>query len=273
MSSKSQHLHAGHRDRMRERFLQTDGNGMAEHELLELLLFYAIPRCDTNDLAHRLIEEFGSLVGVLEADSSALCAVSGISEKSALYLRLVGKAATLYTAKKLVPDAARDRLDTPEKVAAFLWPKFLGQRVERVILLLLDNSLRLVDCFHVCDGSVSGVAFSMRRITERAYRKNAAAAILAHNHPDGMAIPSGDDMRLTRRVDEALRLLEVPLLEHYIFSDREWTPIMSKIRAQQEKDYAASSLLEIFQTRLDECRALDYSPLWIGQYTKEELEK
>ena len=119
MSSKSQHLHAGHRDRMRERFLQTDGNGMAEHELLELLLFYAIPRCDTNDLAHRLIEEFGSLVGVLEADSSALCAVSGISEKSALYLRLVGKAATLYTAKKLIPDAARDRLDTPEKVAAW----------------------------------------------------------------------------------------------------------------------------------------------------------
>ena len=272
MAEKKPHLHAGHRERMRERFACTGGTGMAEHELLELLLFYAIPRCDTNDLAHRLIEEFGSLASVLEADEAALSAIEGMGGKSALFLSLAGEIARRYAKEKIAPDERVSVYDSNEKIAAYLWPRFLGSRVERVYLLLFDNGMRMLDCFEVCEGGVSGVAVSTRRITERAYRKNAAAAILAHNHPNGLAVPSGNDIALTRQIDEALRLLEVPLLEHFVFSDRAWAPIMSSCRAPMPDEYAASSLPDLYKSRMKECRAMDYNPLWIGQYLKEDSE-
>lgn len=270
---KKPNLHAGHRDRMRERFLSTGGEGMAEHEMLEMLLFYVLPRCDTNDLAHRLIEEFGSLSAVLEADVAALCRVHGISEKTALYLRLLGKTANLYLIGKLSPADNSSLLSTPHQIAEFLWPKFLGSTVESVYLLLFDNSLHLLDCFKVCDGAVSGVAVSIRRITERAYRKNAAAAVLAHNHPHGLSVPSGDDIQLTRRIDEALQLMEVPLLEHYVFGERDYAPIMSRHRAQAPEEYAASSLADVFKLRAPECRSIDYDPAWWREYEKEGYTK
>ena len=263
---KHSNLHAGHRDRMRERFASTQGKGMADHEILEMLLFYALPRRDTNDLAHCLIEEFGSLSAVLEADVASLCRVEGISEKSALYLTLIGQTARLYATEKIAPPQEDERLDSDEKIAAFMWPKFMGAKVEHVYLLLFDNSMRLLDCFEVCEGAVSGVAVSMRRVAERAYRKNAAAAVLAHNHPQGLAVPSGDDIHLTRKIDEAMALLGVPLLEHYIFTERSFAPIMSRCRVKPPEQQAASSLYEVFRQRTAECKAIDYDPDWWKQY-------
>ena len=271
MAEKKQNPHAGHRDRMRERFLTTAGVGMADHEILEMLLFYALPRRDTNGIAHALIEEFGSIDGVLEADVTALCRVDGISEASATYLRLVGNVAQRYLTDKMRPENTSALLDTPEKIAQFLWPKFLSQTGECVYVLLFDNSMHLLDCFLASEGGVSGVLVSIRRITERAYQKNAAAAVLAHNHPRGYAIPSGEDIRLTRRLDEALQLMEIPLLEHFVFGARDYAPIMSKHRAQFPERTAASSLREVFALRLPECRAIDYAPAWWEPYQKEGL--
>ncbi|MBO5354920.1 MAG: RadC family protein [Clostridia bacterium] len=244
-------VHTGHRARMKQRFTENDGKGLADHELLEMLLYYIIPRCDTNDLAHRLIEEFGSLVGVLEADAAMLCRVDGIKENAALYLKLLGETARRYTSGKLFDEKAEaPAFDTPAKIAAFMIPRYMGINVERVYLLLFDNAMHMIDCYHVCDGSISGVALSIRRIVERAYRKGATAAILTHNHPGGMISPSGDDIQLTRRLDEALRLMEIPLLEHYVFAERRYAPIMSAQRAKSEAEYAASSLVDLLHARL-----------------------
>lgn len=247
-------LHEGHRARMRERFLSAGGNGLADHELLEMLLYYAVPRRDTNDMAHRLIEEFGTLSGAIEADVSMLCRLDGVKEGTAVYLKLVGELVRRYTAQKLSASEKEPFFDTPEKIAAFMMPKYVGIKEERVYLLLFDNGMRLLDCFHVCDGSVAGVPLSVRRIAERAYQKRAVAAVLTHNHPGGLAVPSGEDIRLTRHLDEALRLLEVPLLEHYIFSDRTYAPIMSRYRTEGQAEYAASSLFELLHKRLREIR-------------------
>ena len=246
----STHRHDGHRERMRERFLNAGGNAFADHELLETLLFYAIPRRDTNDLAHRLIEDFGSLAGVLEADIDHLCRTDGISKSSAAYLKLLCELSTRYTSSKLKTEDAKTVFDTPGKIAAFMAPRYIGVNVERVYLLLFDNGMHMIDCFHVCDGSISGVSMSVRRIAEQAYKKGAAAAILTHNHPGGLAIPSADDVRVTRRLAETLRLLEVPLLEHYVFADRSYAPILSSASTQSEEAYAASSLFEILRQRL-----------------------
>ena len=250
MGERESALHAGHRARMRERFLRTGGAAMQEHELLELLLFWAVPRRDTNELAHALIEEFGSLAGVLEADADLLCRLAGIGEGTAVYLRLLGETARRYTVEKTRTDEEITVYDTVDKVIRFLFPHFIGLQVERAYLLLFDNGMHLIDCHHVCDGSVTGVTVSIRRMIEQAYRKGAAAAILAHNHPGGLAVPSQDDIKVTRRLDEAFRLMEVPLLEHYVFGERGYAPIMSKCRVGNEQDYAASSLFDLLHDRL-----------------------
>lgn len=244
-------VHTGHRARMKQRFTENGGKGLADHELLEMLLYYIIPRCDTNDLAHRLIEEFGSLADVLETDTALLCQVDGIKESAALYLKLLGETARRYVSGKLLSEEdKRPTFDTPAKIAAFMMSRYMGISVERVYLLLFDNAMHMIDCYHVCDGSISGVALSVRRIVERAYRKGATAAILAHNHPGGMAVPSKDDIQLTHRLNEALSLLEIPLLEHYVFAERKYAPIMSAYRAKSEAEYAASSLTELLRARL-----------------------
>ena len=247
---KQSSLHQGHRARMRER-IANDPESLLPHELLEMLLYYALPRRDTNDLAHTLIEEFGSLAGVLEADTELLKSVSGISDSSALYLRLIGEIARYYTADKLTPDRESPIFDTPDKIATFMLPRYVGLTVERAYLLLFDNGMHLLDCFHVGDGSVSGVMLSTRRIAERAYRKGAAAAILTHNHPGGMAIASKEDIGVTRHIEDALRLLEVPLLEHFVFSDRAYAPIMRHYDCDApHSEKAASSLCDILKERL-----------------------
>lgn len=247
---QKEHLHGGHRERMRERFLQTGGDALADHELLEMLLYYALPRRDTNALAHRLMEEFGSLSGVLEADTDLLCHVDGLGESSAVYLRLIGEASKRYVAEKMTGDDKKPVFDTPGKIAAFMASRYMGIGVERVYLLLFDNGLHMIDCFHVCDGSVSGVSMSVRRIAEQAFKKGAAAAVLTHNHPGGNATPSSDDVRVTRRVQEALGVLEIPLLEHYVFADRSYAPVLSFTNIQQEEAYAASSLFDVLRQRM-----------------------
>ena len=247
--SAENHSHGGHRERMRERFLTAGGDALADHELLETILFYAIPRRDTNELAHRLIEDFGSLSSVLEADVDLLARFDGLGESSATYLKLLHELTRRYTADKMNANDKKMVFDTPGKIAAYMAPRYMGVNIERVYLLLFDNSMHLLDCLHVCDGSVAGVSLSIRRIAERAYQKGAAAVVLTHNHPNGAAIPSTDDIRVTRRVEEALRLLEIPLLEHYVFADRSYSPIMSFSCDQREEAYAASSLFDILRQR------------------------
>lgn len=262
MSDAKAHRHHGHRARMRERLLQSGPESLADHELLEMLLYYSIPRNDTNDTAHCLIESFGSLSGVLEARIDRLVDTDGVGESSALLLKLLGEASRRYAAQKLEVGDPVGVFDSPEKIASFLFPRFLGITVERVYLLMFDNGMRLLDCMHVCDGSVSGVLISTRRMVERAVAKNAAAVILAHNHPGGIAVPSGEDMRLTRQIDHAFRLLEIPLLEHYVFSDHSFAPIMSSIRAECGEPLAATSLPELFAKRRNELHALSDLTDW-----------
>lgn len=230
-------LHSGHRERMRQRFLETNGVGMADHELLEMLLFYAIPRRDTNALSHRLMEEFGSLSAVLEADVDLLCRVEGVSVGVATFLKTVGETSCRYAVDKFDPDGKKTVYDDPEKIAMFLASRYLSVPVERVYLLLFDNGMHLLDCYHVCDGSIVGVGTSVRRMAEHAYKKGAAAVILAHNHPGGVPVPSKDDVRITRRLYQALDILEIPLLEHYIFADKTYAMVLKRcIEAQEDEE-------------------------------------
>ena len=237
--------HQGHRKRMRERLVATSPTGFADHELLEMLLYYTNARRDTNEIAHSLIEAFGSLEGILDADRDRLLTVWGVGEQSTTLLSLVGELSRRYLSQKITDTPGeRESLDTPERMAKFLAPRFVGATKEMALALLLDNSLRPVDCFPVSEGTVSGVSLSARVIAERAYTKHAAAVVLAHNHPGGIAVPSSEDISATARIKEALALLGIPLIEHFVFSDKSYAPILHQFVPKAEEAYAASSLFD-----------------------------
>jgi len=237
--------HSGHRQRMRERLAATSPAGFADHELLEMLLYYTNARRDTNEIAHSLIEAFGSIERILDADRDRLTAVWGVGNQTAVLLALLGELSRRYLAQKIndTPDK-REMLDTPERLAKFLAPRFVGATKEMALALLLDNSMHPIDCFPVGEGTVSGVSLSARTVAERAYTKHAAAVVLAHNHPGGVAVPSADDVTATGRIKEALDLLGVPLIEHFVFSDRAFAPILRQFTTVSTGDYAASSLFD-----------------------------
>lgn len=222
-SPRREQPHAGHRGRLRDRFARSGLDDFAEHEVLELLLTYAIPRVDVNGHAHRLIERFGSLAGVLDALPEEIEQVEGIGPATVLYLTALPSVFRRYALSKC---HTGQPLDTLAKMGEYLHALYTGVTFERVYLLLLDNSLRLIECCHLDDGAVNCSKVTVRRVAELCLRKHAACAVLAHNHPMGLTIPSGSDLDVSRSVDQALEIIGVPLLEHIIVTENGYAPIL-----------------------------------------------
>lgn len=208
-----EHNHQGHRRRLKERFRQTGFEGFEKHEMLELLLFYSIPQKDTNDLAHTLLEGFGSLSGVFDAFYEDLLKVPGISENSATLIKIIPQLANAYLNDRNGPGMI---LDTVEKAGAFLLSKYVGVTNERVYLLCLDNKCKLLKCAQVGEGSLSRVNFHPRQILQQALQCSASTIILGHNHPYGTALPSDTDILMTRQLCEMAQMLEITLRDHII---------------------------------------------------------
>lgn len=216
-------IHAGHRRRLREAFMRELPDGPDALSQLELLLCYAIPRGDVNPLAHALLDRFGSLGGVLEASPDALLSVTGVGESTAILISLVN---TLRRTAAIEETTPCRTFDTLVKLETFLRPLFTGLANERVYLVMLDNGLHLIDCVNIGDGVVNTTPVSIRRIAELCLHRGAACAVLAHNHPHGLAIPSSADLEMTGSLDSALDLLDIQLLEHLIITDHSCCPIL-----------------------------------------------
>jgi len=192
-------------------------------QVLELLLFYAIARQDTNPIAHRLLDHFGSLSQVLEAPVEELCKVEGVGENTAVYLRLVTQVGRWYQKDR----AARVKmLPTLESCAKYLQPYFFGQSVETVYLLCLDAKCKLLCCRKIAQGDVNSTDLSIRKIVETALSANASSVLLAHNHPGGMAIPSYEDIHTTQNVAAALQAVDVNFVDHLVICDDDYVSLM-----------------------------------------------
>lgn len=204
----------GHRDRMRRRFLRHGLDNFDDHNVLELLLFFAIPRRDTNALAHRLIDRFGSLSGVFEADPQALMTVEGVGEKTAALLHLVPEAARRYLMDKTEPGII---LTTSDAVGKYFLPRFMNCRDERVYMACLDAKLKVIHCREIgVAGSTVSARFDVRTVVQTALLQNASAVVLAHNHTSGIALPSVEDEEATRQVRQALAMVGISLIDHII---------------------------------------------------------
>ena len=226
-ANEQKNIHDGHRNRLRERYERSGLEDFADHEIIELLLTYAIPRGDVNPQAHSLIRKFGSVSGVLDADRQELETVDRVGHKASLFLKMLPELFRRYQTDKV---DNRAPFDTVAKLGEYLHGLYVGVTVERVYLILLDNSLRMIDCVNLGDGAVNCSSITVRCIAEKALLNHAAAVVLAHNHPKGMAIPSGSDLEVTQTVESALETVGVPLLEHMIVTENSYATIMRQRR-------------------------------------------
>lgn len=209
-------VHNGHRARKKKQFRAHGLDAFADHEVLELLLFYAIPRVDTNPLAHRLIERFGSLDGVLSAPPEELEKVEGVGESAATLLSLI---LPLVRRSRMTAAKTPVIIGTPQAAGEYFVDLFFGMREERLYEACLDAKGKLLRCAKVADGSVDAVSVNIRVIVENALKCGASAVVLSHNHPSGVALPSADDNATTLAVYYALRTVDIRLLDHIIVAD------------------------------------------------------
>lgn len=208
-------LHDGHRKRKKEQFMQHGLDGFADHEVLELLLFYAVPRRDTNETAHRLLKEFGTLQGVFSAPMEELQKIEGVGESAAAFLSLlpaVGRRAQLDCAKGKV-------LNSVEKVGSFFLQLLGGERREVLYQVCLDAKGKLLCSCRLASGTVSMAPVSVREVVENALRCDASRVILGHNHPSGVALPSEEDRQITLQIQQALATMDIALVDHIVVAD------------------------------------------------------
>lgn len=215
-------VHDGHRERLRARFAEHGLESFNELNALELLLCYAIPRRDTNELAHRLLDAFGSLSGVFQASMQELTSIPGIGENAAMLILMVPQ-----IVKKAHVSKAKEtkiiRISTD--AGNYLLPYFLDEQDEIVMMLCLDNKRAVICCREMGRGVVNCVDANIRRMVETALKVKTTTVIIAHNHPNGVALPSREDDNFTRTLYRSLGLLGITLEDHIIVANDEFVSL------------------------------------------------
>ncbi|MEG2938896.1 MAG: JAB domain-containing protein, partial [Oscillospiraceae bacterium] len=206
-------IHDGHRQRLKTRFVKSGLKDFEPHIALELILTFSIPRRDTNELAHRLIERYGSFDKVLEADYTSLLQVDGIGENTAAQLKVIFESYAYYEAQKYRKGFVAASSSVAMKYAQSL---FVGEQSEVSYLMCFDSKLKLINCPEITRGSISQTAVSVKRIVELATLHRASSVIVTHNHPNGVAMPSEDDIAATSTIMKALNLIDVKLSDHIV---------------------------------------------------------
>lgn len=220
-------MHDGHRDRVKNRFLKEGLDNFEPHNALEMLLFYSVPRKDTNELAHLLINTFGSYTAVIDASFEQLIKVKGVTENTAILIKMILPYSRFYETCKITEDKVF--LNSPESVGEYLYRRYIGYTEEVVTLVCLDHSCRVLACEVIGRGDIASASISMRVIVEIVIKNKATGVILAHNHPGGIALPSQSDVETTRRVFSVLNDVGVYLMDHIILCSDDYVSMASSV--------------------------------------------
>lgn len=212
-------VHSGHRQRLKDQFLTHGMDPIHDVNVLELILFYAIPRQDTNPIAHRLLNTFGSLAAVFDATPEELMERGGLSKNAATLIKLIPAAARR---QQLSRSSCHQLLDSTQKCGDYLVPFFFGATQEEVYLLGLDAKCKVLGCVKLSTGSVNSAGLSIRKVVECALNMKASSVVLAHNHTSGIAVPSQEDIRTTKSISHALDLVGVYLADHVVVADEDY---------------------------------------------------
>ena len=212
-------MHEGHRDRMRTRYLQEGADGMAAHEILEILLYGIIPRGDTNEIAHHLLDEFGSISNLIEADPHEIAKTSGVGIKSAVFLSLLHELVLRYEREKLEQKPAL--ISIPRSVD-YCKALLAFRPRECFYAICLDSRRKIIHTSKISEGTVNDASVSPRLVVERALRYKATGILLCHNHPSGNVRPSYEDIILTNQLKNMLEPLGVQVVDHIIIGENQY---------------------------------------------------
>ncbi len=216
VAEKKKSVHAGHRERVRKEFFARGAEGWPDHRILELILFYAIPKGDVNPLAHELIDRFGSLSGVLDALPGELMKTPGVGEYTAALLKIFPAVLGRYLEERTGPG---QMIHTVTEAGHVLAPYFYGARNEMAYILCLDAKEKLLGVRKISEGNHQNSDVTIRRVAEECLALRASFCYLAHNHVSGIALPSPEDINTTLVVREALAPLGVQMVDHLVFVD------------------------------------------------------
>lgn len=206
-------VHKNHRERVKERFLKEGLSAFADHEVLELLLFYAIPQGDTNPLAHKLLEKFKTPNAVFNASVEELCTVSGVQKHTAALIKLIPEISQFYTALSV---REQKTIHNSQEAGKYVCAK-IGLEKKEVFAVICLDSQRNVLAFEILEeGTVSQATIHPRKVVEFVLRHNASSVILAHNHPSGGEYASENDRILTQQLCSLLEGMDISVTDHII---------------------------------------------------------
>ncbi|MEE1318636.1 MAG: JAB domain-containing protein [Ruminococcus sp.] len=221
MTSSNGKEHTGHRQRLKKKFIENGFDVFEPHEALEMCLFYAIPRRDTNPLAHRLLDRYLTIAGVCDAPIDELMNEFGLSESAAVYLKMLPEISRLYNESKM----SHDYIIEDETLGDMFMAKFIGRTNEAVALMLGDAKGKMLYFDIIAKGSLNSSNVPIRRIVDLALRHNARSVYIAHNHPSGSAMPSPRDIETTIALKDTLETVGVKLGDHFIITTDDYVSI------------------------------------------------
>ena len=222
-----ENIHKGHRKKLKNRVLTHGLAGEAPHTILELLLFYGIPYKDTNPIAHELLDRFGSLSGVLRAGVEELKSVKGMTENAALLLHLILPVYAAYEDDLLRTPTLPE---TTAQIVEYMRPKLIGGTTEKAYLICVGANGKLLGLRKICEGDLSSAALDLRALAAAVLETKAQDAILIHNHPNGIAAPSLQDVEATKQVFSFLEQMKVRLLNHIILTEDDYCSMVDKLK-------------------------------------------
>ena len=204
---------------MRQRYLNGEGfDNFAQHEILEMLLYYCYPQKDTNPLAHRLLDTFGSFSAIVEAPLDSLI-YAGATENAAVFLKMIPDISRIYLDDR---NNNKSKIIDLDRIGEYFVSKYIGRKDEHLMLLLMDAKGKEVYCGVVSYGTANGANVPVRKIIDLSMRYNAVIAAVAHNHPSGVALPSKADLNMTASLAETLSYVGVELVDHIIIADNDF---------------------------------------------------
>lgn len=213
--SDNTNIHQGHRKRMKSSMLEHGLDGLNDHQVLEILLFYAKPQGDTNPIAHRLIQHFGTLKGVLEADYEDLLRVDGIGENAASLIKFSQMFSGRYLCASCFDGEVLHFGDTVA-LRRYYEGVFLGVKDEQIRAMLFDDELNMIKEQMLMEGTINKVELSTRKFADFVIKNNCSRVVIAHNHPNGSCLPSSEDVEVTKYLADFLKVLEIDLLDHIV---------------------------------------------------------
>lgn len=210
------HPHHGHRKRLRERARKEGLDSFEDHQVLELLLTYLLPYKDVNPLAHELIDKFGNLAKVLEADETSLAKVKGLGAVTANFLAMLPQILNCYEKQKVQKNAI---LFKPIETYEYVRKLFVGKTVEEIYLISLTPKSQVIRVDKLSSGTTSEAGIAMRSILETVSRTKSNNYIIAHNHPKGASTPSINDNNFTKALVVMLAINNIYLVDHMIIGE------------------------------------------------------